>query len=114
MKSCSRDALASTKHERRMEYRLHYPVGLRPLLKIKNRLYAVLDISECGVRFAGPVWSGDLQGQFEASVQFHAGSEYKITGEIVRTTAGDSAGRLVEGFDFHLILQQHDWVMRAI
>jgi len=73
-----------TDQQRRQHYRVVYPLGLQPELKIVGRTFPVIDLSEAGIRFENPEGvklPGDL---LQGTVTFHDGGTEKVMGRVCR------------------------------
>jgi hypothetical protein len=70
--------------QRRQHYRVAYPPGLRPELRIAGRTFPVLDLSESGIRFENREvvrLPGDL---LQGTITFHDGGTEKVLGRVFR------------------------------
>jgi hypothetical protein len=70
--------------QRREHYRVVYPPGMQPALKIVGRSFFVVDLSEAGIRFENPErikLPGDL---LQGTVTFHDGGTENVMGRVCR------------------------------
>lgn len=99
--------------ERRGDYRIHYPAGLRPCMWLGDCRYEVLDVSEQGLCFGVPPGACKIQlGEtVRVRLELLAGRQEVISGHVVRVQQGAVAARLTDGPGFKVIAREFEWVM---
>jgi hypothetical protein len=114
MKTAEQTAASSAPSERRVDYRLQYPSALSPVLEIEAEERQVLDISEYGIRFAASGKNPNAGQRFSATVRFRNAPTQTVSGSFVRIGDDEIAAQLDNGIDFHVIVREHDWVMKHL
>jgi hypothetical protein len=114
MKTAAQVAGSDTQSERRVDYRLHYPSALSPMLEIGAEERQVFDISEYGLRFASDGKHANRGQRFTATVRFKNAPTQTVSGSFVRISDHEIAAQLDNGIDFHVIVREHDWVMKHV
>jgi PilZ domain len=76
----------------REHYRIRYPDLERPEFQVGKQKYAVLDVSERGMRFKIPMSHAFISGQtVKGIVVFRSGKQVAIEGRIMRITQAESS-----------------------
>jgi len=70
--------------ERRNSFRLTFRADRSPLIKINGLSYAVIDMSENGIRFYNPFNHPMPDDLFTAQVVFQDGEQVKVMGRVIR------------------------------
>lgn len=96
-------------HERNL-YRIEYPRGERPGLRIGGALHDVVDCSEQGLRFVleGEAWA---PGRVVQGILALTAGEVPVKGRILRIQEGEAALLLdAPGIPFSLILEEQRYL----
>jgi hypothetical protein len=98
----------SSAAEKRSNYRIHYPLKLRPCLCWDGIATSVVDISEGGIRFINSegVCAGAPGTILRGTVQLRCGNVAEISGRVVWATARDAGLSLARGISFSTILRE--------
>lgn len=79
----------------RSYFRLQYPASARPRVVVADRAFAVLDLSEGGVKFAtSDGFAPSLGERLRATIHFMAGDRCEVHGVVVRTEPGAAVLKL--------------------
>lgn len=77
---------ASYLYDRRNQFRLHYPIKDRPRLAVENADYAVVDISEGGLKVVfGKNARIPEKFRFAGIIEYVDGKKVAVSGKILRT-----------------------------
>jgi hypothetical protein len=93
---------------RRRHPRITYPAGDRPRLRIDDRIYEVVDLSETGLCFtlhAVEAWRG-ADPAVRGDLAFADGSEVSLAGRVVRVSPDRVAVALTKGVPLSRILAE--------
>jgi len=94
-------------------FRLHYPEGDRPALRIAGADHPVADLSEEGVRFLAPAgpWTG-VTGEVEGLIRLADGEELAVRGSVIRAEQGFVVLRLSRGVPLAVMIREQQRVRR--
>lgn len=70
--------------EHRKCFRINFPPDRTPRIKINGTAYAIIDMSEIGIRFYNPFNHRIPDEQFTAHVAFQDGEQIKVLARVVR------------------------------
>ena len=80
----------------RDHFRLEYPAADRPTILVQGTLYAVLDLSEKGVKFAVPKqFKPPPNKKIKATITFKDGKKIEIAGSVLRILEGKDDNQCV-------------------
>ncbi len=99
---------------RRQFFRLQYPVGERPSLVLSGVPHPVVDISERGIRFQVADLALQVGAEVFGAVRFHDGSEWRVSGQVVRVMnePPHCALELEGGIPLPKILEEQRYLIR--
>ena len=92
-------------------YRVRYPTGERPLLKLQGHVYEVIEISEKGVKFFCKqpwVYKTGLEVQF--AINFRDNELLKLEGQILRADGNALIIALSEAVPMGRIVQEQRYI----
>ncbi len=92
--------------EHRSSIRITFPSNRLPRIKINGKAYAVIDMSEKGIRFYNPFHQPIPDGPFTAQVAFQDGEQVKVVARAIRYEPLMVALTLVEGIPLQRILAE--------
>ena len=92
--------------ENRKHFRLIFPAERMPRIKISNTAYAIIDMSQIGIRFYNPFNHRMPDDQFTAFVAFKGGEQVKVNARVVRFEPLMVALFLVEGIPAERMLAE--------
>ena len=92
-------------------YRIIYPVSCRPVLKIENNKYPVIDISERGIQFLCRKYrefKPDTEIKF--SITFNNATSIELRGKILRVEVISAAVSLSTPIPMEIILEEQRYL----
>jgi hypothetical protein len=100
--------------ERRNSFRLIFPSDESPHIKINGKTYAIIDMSENGIRFYNPFHHRMPDGPFTALVAFQDGEQIKVIAQVVRFEPLMVALSLAEGIPLDRMLAEQTLIQKTI
>jgi hypothetical protein len=101
------------KEQRREHFRVSYPLKCRPSLGLAGKDYAVIDVSERGVRFGGVHAGAFVVGQpVSFTIRFVDGDTLDFSGKIVRVHGRTVAIRLNDAIPLKKIRSEEVYVIK--
>lgn len=100
--------------QRRAYFRVTYPLGKNPILRINGREFLILDMGEMGVRFANPKRLIVPEDLLRATIQLGGGKTLQISGRVVRVQGNRVSLSLVKGIPFSVILAEQAALRRMV
>jgi hypothetical protein len=95
----------------RSHYRIKYPMRERPQLTLGERVHAVVDCSEFGIRYlAGRTALPEIGAEVEGRIRFGRGAEADITGTVVRVASDGIALRLKSPIPLRIIIDEQRYL----
>ena len=92
--------------EKRKCFRLIFPSDRMPRIKISGKAYAIIDMSENGIRFYNPFNHRIPDDQFTAHVAFQDGEQIEVTARVVRFEPLMVALILIQGVPYDRMLAE--------
>ncbi|MCA9151819.1 MAG: PilZ domain-containing protein [Planctomycetales bacterium] len=86
----------------RAHYRLQYPLRERPLLVVGTSQYAVIELSEGGLRVQGNVSSEEIDGL----LKLKDGTVCEVTGKVGRKLRDETVVINLEGVSFAVLMSE--------
>ena len=103
-----------TAQSNRQHYRIFYPDGSRPGLRMEGAEYPLLDLSEEGLRFSAvDSESVPVGTSIAGNIMFRRGETVAVSGRVVRVSGGVVAAQLDRKIPLGAILEEHLWLARA-
>ncbi len=94
--------------QRREYFRLEYPMSYRPSLKMGGKVFDVVEVSECGIKFLLPKQhSFGVDQKIKANIQFYDEEVFPCEGYIIRIEKDVAVILLSEGLPLHKIRTEH-------
>lgn len=100
--------------QRRNAFRLTYPSHQSPRIKINGMAYAIIDMSENGVRFYNPFHHRMPDDLFSAVIAFQDGEQLKVTARVIRFEPLMVALYLVQGIPYQRMLAEQTWILKGV
>src|SRR6185295_14281444 len=94
-------------------YRLVYPIVCRPVLRVGEDSFPVIDLSEGGIRFRATEdheWS--MGADFTGEIVLQTAGAVEVQGQIIRVEGRDVGARLIRGVPFSVILEEQRYLTR--
>jgi hypothetical protein len=98
-------------HEQRAYYRVCYPCGARPILKIGSDCYEVVELSEEGLRFEHGANSPEDYAKVRGIICFRDGEQQEIEGTVVRRSDNETAMMLTRGVALDRMIREQRYVL---
>jgi hypothetical protein len=100
--------------QRRSSFRLTYPSNQSPRIKINGVAYAIIDMSENGIRFYNPFHHRMPDDLFTAHVSFQDGEQIKVIARIIRYEPLMVALYLAQGVPYPRMLVEQAMIHKAL
>jgi hypothetical protein len=97
--------------EQRACYRMNYPRGARPILKIGSESYEVVEISEDGLRFDRGVHPPEHHTEVQGIICFRDGEQQAIEGTVIRQDGNETVMMLNRGVPFSRMMREQRYML---
>lgn len=99
--------------DRRSLYRLQYPAAARPVVTVGTAQYAVVEISERGLRLKLSAAKALASHEdFRGSIRFQDDVSLEIRGHVLRADGEDLVIQLTQGISFGRMVTEQMWLHR--
>jgi PilZ domain-containing protein len=95
---------------RREYFRVQYPTVARPRLELAGKSYAVIDISERGLRYRVGDSEPEAGTEFTGLVHFKQGDMVDVRGTVLRVVDGQVSCALSVGVPFKVIIDEQRYL----
>ena len=96
-------------------FRVEYPADVRPVIRIKDGSYRVINLCEGGVKFTFPTREFDIKQlekeEITATITFHNHDKSEVIGTIIRTEKDSVILKLSQGIPFQKIMAEQRFLL---
>jgi hypothetical protein len=94
-------------------YRLVYPIVCRPVLRVGDGSFPILDLSEAGIRFrVDDRFDWRVGAVFTGEIILHTAGRVEVKGEVVRLQGTELGARLIKGVPFSVMMEEQRYLTR--
>ncbi len=95
---------------RREYFRVQYPTVARPRLEMEGESYAVVDISERGLRYKATDSFPEAGREIAGIIYFKRGDFVEVRGTVLRAVDGQVSCQLTTGVPFKIIIDEQRYL----